>query len=200
MSRARSAGFQAYVQKLLVELCGVDTTPRPEPILIRDAENRCFQILERELGSLAFNRAHWERRPVNAAIQNHRHYSLLHTTKTSERPQGLSAEETYAGRSNLVFVAPGVNDKSAGTSVALNAHVDVVAPYVPPRVQRGIVFGRGACDDKGPLVAMVAALKVLNEVMTQSGLQWNRNIVAMFVIEEETGGNGSLSLSQWIES
>ena len=162
---------------------------------MRDAENRCFHILERELAALAFNRAHWKRWPVSPAIQGHPHYSLLHATKTPERPQGLSAEEAYAGRSNLVFVAPGANDRSAGTSVALNAHVDVVAPYFPPQVRQGIVFGRGACDDKGPLIAMIAALKVLYEVMTQTGLHWNRNVVAMFVIEEETGGNGSLSLA-----
>jgi acetylornithine deacetylase/succinyl-diaminopimelate desuccinylase-like protein len=31
--------------------------------------------------------------------------------------------------------------------------------------------------------------------MEQTGMAWNRNVVAMFVVEEETGGNGSLSLA-----
>ena len=193
--RAGAAGFQDYIKNLLVELCRIDTTPHPNPARMRAAESQCFQIIERELSRLNFTGARLERRPVNPAIQTHPNYSLLHFTKTAERPQGLSAEETYAGRSNLVFVAPGKDKKKSGASVALNAHVDVVAPYFPPRVRNGIVFGRGACDDKGPLVAMVTALKILSEVMTPAELKLNRNIVAMFVVEEETGGNGSLSLA-----
>ena len=62
-------------------------------------------------------------------------------------------------------MVPGAGSGSAGQSVALNAHIDVVAPYFPPRVKGGTVFGRGACDDKGPAVSIVAALKVLSEVM-----------------------------------
>lgn len=177
----------------------MDTTPNPDVAKMRAAEDRCFQILERELGALNFAGARLERRLINPAIQRHPHYSLLHFTKTAKRPQGLSPEETYAGRSNLVYLAPGTGgkngDKNGGVSVALNAHVDVVAPYFPPRVKAGIVHGRGACDDKGPVVTMVAALKVLSDLMSRAGLTLNRNVVAMFVIEEETGGNGSLSLA-----
>src|SRR5208283_512987 len=90
---------------------------------------------------------------------------------------------------------PGAPGGQAGQSVAVNAHIDVVAPYFPPRVKGGTVYGRGACDDKGPAVSLVAALSVLAEVMPQAGLKWNRNVVAMLVVEEETGGNGSLSLA-----
>ena len=195
LADVRSAELRGYVEKLLVELCKADTTPNPDPKRMADAEGRCFDVLERELEGLVFDGGHWERRPMNPNIRTHRHFSLLHFTKTPDRPQGLSAEETYAGRSNLVYIVPGTDARAAGMSVALNAHVDVVAPYFPPRVKAGVVHGRGACDDKGPLVAMVAALKVLSKVMGQTGLKWNRNVVAMFVVEEETGGNGSLSLA-----
>lgn len=162
---------------------------------MRVAEAQCFQIIERELSKLSFEKGGWERRPINPIIQNHPHYSQLHFTKTAERPSGLTAGETYAGRSNLIYIAQGTGSTDTGNAVALNAHVDVVAPYFPPRVRNGAVFGRGACDDKGPLVAVITALKVLSEVMTEARLKWNRNIVAMFVVEEETGGNGSLALA-----
>ncbi len=195
IAQARSAGMQAFIQKLLVELCRVNTTPNPDVALMRKAENQCFQILERELKTLPFDGGRMERRPINPAIQSHPNYSLPHFTKTAKRPAGLSPQKTYANRANLVYIAPGTNEKSQGLSVALNAHVDVVAPYFPPRVKNGTVFGRGACDDKGPVVAMVAALRILSEVMSQAGLAWNRNVVTMFVVEEETGGNGSLSLA-----
>ena len=193
-ARARTPGFQRYLRDLLVGLCAIDTTPNSDVRRMQAAEDGCFRIFERELGGLSFTGARLERRPVNPAIQEHPNYSLLHFTKTPQRPQGLSPEETYAGRSNLLYVVPGAGSNSTGQSVAVNAHLDVVAPFFPPCVKGGTVFGRGACDDKGPAVSIVAALKVLSEVMPAAGLKWNRNVVAMLVVEEETGGNGSLSL------
>jgi acetylornithine deacetylase/succinyl-diaminopimelate desuccinylase-like protein len=193
--RTRTPAFQRYLRDLLVELCEKDTTPNPEVERMRAAEDGCFRILERELGSLGFAGARLERRAVNPAIHSHPNYSLLHFTKTAKRPLGLSPKDTYAGRANLLYVVPGAADRNAGQSVAVNAHIDVVAPYFPPRVKGNAVFGRGACDDKGPAVSIVAALKVLSGVMPKAGLKWNQNVVAMLVVEEETGGNGSLSLA-----
>jgi acetylornithine deacetylase/succinyl-diaminopimelate desuccinylase-like protein len=195
LARTRTPSFERYVKHLLVELCRIDTTPKPDVRQMRAAEDSCFQILERELSGLSFSGARLERRPVNPAIQTHPNYSRLHFTQTPQRPKGLSPEETYAGRSNLLCIIPGAESDPAGQSVALNAHIDVVAPYWPPRVKGGIVYGRGACDDKGPAVSIIAALRVLSEVMPKAGLKWNRNVVAMLVVEEETGGNGSLSLA-----
>ena len=195
-AKAQNKETQKYVRKLLVELCQIDTTPNPDIRIMRDAENRCFEVLERELKMLSFANGRLERRSIDPRIESHPNYSLPHFTKTKQRPAGLSAEETYAGRSNLVYVAPGTNAKYRGISVALNAHIDVVAPYFPPRLKNGIVFGRGACDEpRGPVVAMLIALKILSEIGEQTGLTINKNIVGMFVIEEETGGNGSLSLA-----
>ena len=108
---------------------------------------------------------------------------MLHFTKTPQRPEGLIPEATYAERSNLVFKIPARTPGRVGQSVALNAHVDVVAPYFPPRVSAGIVYGRGACDDKGPVVSIVAALRVLAEAMRETGVDWNQNVLAMFVVE-----------------
>ena len=159
------------------------------------AEDECFRVLERELSALSFAGARLERRPVNPAIQAHPSYSLLHFTKTPQWPQGLSPEEAYAGRSNLLYLVAGTSARDRGQSIALNGHIDVVAPYFAPRAKGGIVYGRGACDDKGPVVGMVAALRVLAEVLAEAGLEFNRNVLAMFVVEEETGGNGSLSLA-----
>jgi acetylornithine deacetylase/succinyl-diaminopimelate desuccinylase-like protein len=195
LARTRTVGFQRYLRDLLVELCQIDTTPNAKVKRMQAAEDSCFRILERELRGLSFPGARLERRPVNPAIQAHPSFSLLHFTRTPQRPEGLSPEETYAGRSNLLYVVPGASGSDAGQSVAVNAHIDVVAPYFPPRVKGGIVFGRGACDDKGPAVSLIAALKVLSEAMPGARLQWNRNVVAMLVVEEEPGGNGSLSLA-----
>jgi acetylornithine deacetylase/succinyl-diaminopimelate desuccinylase-like protein len=161
---------------LVVELCRLDTTPNSVVDKMRAAEDGCFRILERELGALAFPGAQLEPRPISPAIQNHANYSLLHSTKTPERPGGLSPEETYANRANLLFRVPGRKAVSRGQSIALNAHIDVVAPCLPPRVSGGFVCGRGACDDKGPAVSMVAALKVLSEALSEAGMEWNQDV------------------------
>ncbi len=194
-ARTRTAAFERYLKNLLVKLCAINTTPDPDVSVMRRAEADCFRILEGELAGFGFPGVRTERRPVNPGIKDHQHYSLLHFTKTPQRPEGLTPEETYQGRSNLLFIIPGQQKAKLGQSVAVNAHVDVVAPYFPPHVKQDIILGRGACDDKGPLISIVAALKVLAEVVPAAGLAWNRNVVAMFVIEEETGGNGSLSLA-----
>ena len=192
--RVKSPRFRRHLAGLLVELCRINTTPNPEVARMREAEAKCFDILERELAPLKFAGARTERRPINPAIQKHPAYSLLHFTRTLGRPEGLSAEATYAGRSNLLCYLPG-HGTGAGQSVALNAHIDVVAPWFPPRVRGDRIFGRGACDDKGAVVTIVGALQVLSEVMAAAGLSWKRNVLAMLVVEEETGGNGSLSLA-----
>jgi acetylornithine deacetylase/succinyl-diaminopimelate desuccinylase-like protein len=190
----RTARFNSYLRDLLVELCRIDTTPKADVERMRAAEERCFRVLERQLGALDYPGARVERRPINPAIQSHANYSLLHFTKSLRRPKGLSPEVVYARRSNLLCHLPGTA-RGPGQSVALNAHLDVVAPYFPPVVRAGTVLGRGACDDKGSVVSMVAALKVLAEVLRETGVALNRNVLAMFVVEEETGGNGSLSLA-----
>ncbi|WP_232687573.1 M20/M25/M40 family metallo-hydrolase [Halobacterium zhouii] len=61
--------------------------------------------------------------------------------------------------------APDVDDagnvlESRGSGhphVVLNTHVDTVAPHVPYSRDGDVVCGRGACDAKGPLAALVAA-------------------------------------------
>ena len=64
----------------------------------------------------------------------------------------------YDGRFNLRVRRRG---QGGGKTLLLNAHTDVVPPSegMPdpwsPRAANGIVFGRGACDDKGPLASVV---------------------------------------------
>ena len=41
--------------------------------------------------------------------------------------------------------------------VVFSTHFDCVPPFFPSREERGLVFGRGACDAKGILAAQVAA-------------------------------------------
>lgn len=193
--QARSRAFSQYVQSLLMELCRIDTTPCADVNVSREAEAKVFTILERELAGFAFSGLRCERRPIKNEIASHPFFSQLYYTATPQRPAGLGVEETYCGRTNLLVFVDGAQRDSAVTNQAFNAHVDVVRPYIPPRQEEGKVLGRGACDDKGSVVAFLAALKLLSGFLKSSGKQLSGNLTGMIVIEEETGGNGSLSLA-----
>ena len=41
--------------------------------------------------------------------------------------------------------------------LVLNTHIDTVSPHVPYSREDGVVHGRGSCDAKGPLAALLAA-------------------------------------------
>ncbi len=190
----RAAEFRRELLDLLVDICRIDTTPRPNPAEMRTAEAAVFDRIETYLDAIPFPRARRERRPVDPAIARHPAFSKLHFTKTPERPQGLTPEETYAGRANLLYFVEGPVG-SAQPGLALNAHIDVVAPYFPPRLDGNILYGRGSCDDKGAVAAMLGALRAVAAYLERQGKKLEKPLTAMIVIEEETGGNGSLSLA-----
>lgn len=196
LTETRAPGFCERLTELLLEICRIDTTPNADVSVMRDAESAVFDVVERELGTVDFPTAHRERRPINREIAAHPAYSLLHFTKTEEHPKGLCPATVYGERCNLLYFVPGAGPADRDHSgVAVNAHIDVVHPYFPPRLEDGIVYGRGSCDDKGGIIGIVTALQILSRVLPKHGLRFRDNVVGMFVVEEETGGNGSLSLA-----
>ncbi len=191
--RLNSDEFKRDTAELLVKLISADTTPNPDPSVMRENEAKCFKTIIDELACLD---GEGKYHPIRTSIQKHPAYSQLHFTKTASRPQGLGFKETYEGRYNYVFkLLPRGGHNPKGRSLALNAHIDVVAPYLPPAVKDGIVSGRGACDDKGGVAVMIRAAQLLDRLVKEGLVRLNRQATFMFVIEEETGGNGSLSLA-----
>lgn len=99
----------------------------------------------------------------------------------------------YKGRPNVRAVLKG---DGTGKSTIFNAHVDVVPPSkgqnrpFDPYVDEGILYGRGACDDKG----QVAILWTLFKALKKLGLRLKGDVILHLVIEEETGGNGTLAM------
>jgi acetylornithine deacetylase len=69
-----------------------------------------------------------------------------------------------------------------------NAHLDTVAPFLPTRFADGVYHGRGACDAKGPAVAMLAGVEAA--VWRNPGLLDEIGIVMQFVVGEEGGAMG----------
>ena len=69
--------------------------------------------------------------------------------------------------------------------VTLSTHMDTVPPYFPSRDDGDLIWGRGACDAKGIIAAMIAAA----ESLLASG---TRNFALLFVIGEERNSAGAL--------
>ena len=68
--------------------------------------------------------------------------------------------------------------------LVFSTHIDCVPPFFPSREERGLLFGRGACDAKGILAAQVAAAERLRE-------GGERRIALLFVAGEERGSDGA---------
>jgi acetylornithine deacetylase len=74
--------------------------------------------------------------------------------------------------------------------VTLSTHLDTVPPYLPPRVEGGTLWGRGACDAKGIAASMIVAAGQLRE----AGLR----VAVLFVVGEETTHDGAHAANAWI--
>jgi len=69
--------------------------------------------------------------------------------------------------------------------VTLSTHMDTVPPFFSSREDEETIWGRGACDAKGIIAAMIAAV----EKLLNAG---KKNFALLFVVGEEVNGAGAL--------
>lgn len=72
----------------------------------------------------------------------------------------------------------------SGGGVTLSTHLDTVPPFVAPRMEGGRLYGRGACDAKGIVAAMMAAADALTE-------EGETRVDLLFVVGEEKNSDGA---------
>ena len=109
-------------------------------------------------------------------------------------PPGLD----FAGRPQLIARIPGRGD---GRSLLFNGHIDVVSaeprdawsndPFAPA-VRDGRLYGRGACDMKGGIAAMVIAA----ETLAGAGIGLGGDLLVATNTDEESSGAGGVALVQ----
>jgi acetylornithine deacetylase len=99
----------------------------------------------------------------------------------------LAAE--YAGVVERIEVEPGrwnVFARFGDTPVVtLSTHMDTVPPFFPSREDEEFIWGRGACDVKGIIAAMICAA----EDLLAAGI---RDFGLLFVVGEERNSAGAL--------
>jgi acetylornithine deacetylase len=106
--------------------------------------------------------------------------------------------EPEPGRATIAARLPG---SGRGRSLMLNAHFDTVgvegmAEPFSAAVRDNKVFGRGACDMKGSLAAMLAAIATLRD----AGLRPGGDVVLAAVADEEYGSLGTTNLLRHVRT
>ena len=185
LAHSQTKNFITILTDLLVELCHVETIPDNRKQNSIASEEMVYSYISETLRKYGLS-GELRKHPINPGIKNHQDYTIPY----------YQEDEDYSGRSNLIhFFRPVDVPSSKGHGIALNAHIDTVAPYFPPYIMNETIFGRGASDDKGCCVAIVGALILLEHLRRETNITPRADIVSMFVTDEESGGNGSLSIS-----
>jgi len=73
--------------------------------------------------------------------------------------------------------------------VTLSTHMDVVPPFFPSREDGEYIYGRGACDAKGIIAAMIGAAERLLD-------EGKRNFGLLFVVGEERNSAGAYAAAR----
>jgi acetylornithine deacetylase len=84
---------------------------------------------------------------------------------------------------------PNVYARRGEPDIVFSSHTDTVPPYVEFREDDQFIYGRGACDAKGIIAAMIKASEALIEAnVSDFGL--------LFVVGEEAGSPGAAAANQ----
>ena len=104
----------------------------------------------------------------------------------------LELASKYAGHAERIQVEPRRFNVFAcwgNPVVTLSTHIDTVPPFFPSREDETHIWGRGACDTKGIIAAMIFAVRELLE-------QGTRDIGLLFVVGEERNSVGAFAAAK----
>jgi acetylornithine deacetylase len=93
------------------------------------------------------------------------------------RAWNVTLQEVTRGRTNIWA-------SRSGNGVTLSTHLDTVPPFIAPRLDGDRLHGRGACDAKGIVAAMMVAADNLANKDEQ-------RVDLLFVVGEEKGSDGA---------
>jgi acetylornithine deacetylase len=105
-------------------------------------------------------------------------YLFAHLSPLAVRHDGHLERMSVEPNRDNIFASWGA------PTVTLSTHMDTVPPFIASGEDDKFIFGRGACDAKGIIAAMIAAAKKLLAAGT-------RNFGLLFVVGEERNSAGA---------
>ena len=173
-----AASLEAWLKRnrpgILDALAAYLSIPTPSP-----QEDLAFPFLEDYLGGVGFD---VRREEFHPDIRSHPSFA----PNPASRPE--------PPRANIRAARP--PREGVSRAVTFNCHVDVVPEGADfpsafsPEIRDDRVVGRGACDTKNNLIMLVEAIRFLDE----QGIPPTVNVKVDLAVEEEIGGNGTLSM------
>ncbi|MCE9615185.1 MAG: M20 family metallopeptidase [Lentisphaerae bacterium] len=133
-----------------------------------------------------------DRWPIEPPFGEARLAALL-ATRLRSWGAAVTVRDVLPGRPNLVARFDGIN---ARRSIMLESHSDTVQaadmtiPPFTPTVRDGRLYGRGACDTKGPMAAMLLGIR---KVLDEDG-RMPVTVYFASACDEELGARGARSL------
>jgi acetylornithine deacetylase len=119
----------------------------------------------------------------------------IERNELAANPAFCSDREEFKGNPNAIGILRGTG---GGKSMILNGHIDVVPAGNPNdwdrdpfsgHIECGKLYGRGSTDMKGGTAALLMAI----EAIINSGIKLKGDVIFQSVIEEESGGAGTLA-------
>lgn len=142
-------------------------------------ESEAQQLIAKKLVELGLEVDIWE--PAGDELVKHEYF--------------YSPRLEFGGSPNVVGIMRGTG---GGRSIILNGHIDVVPEgdrqqWVDPpfsgKIENGKMYSRGVTDMKGGNVSLLLAMQAIKEC----GLQLKGDVIFQSVVEEESGGAGTLA-------
>lgn len=109
--------------------------------------------------------------------------SYLEQQNFTVETQEVTPKTATNGARNNIFAYVG---KERRTRALISSHIDVVPPYWPYERRGDEIWGRGSVDAKGSVATQIRAV----EELLAAGKLGEGDIAMLFVVGEETGGDG----------
>ncbi len=183
-----------WAAEFLTSLCAVNTSITSDIDRLRLSEKQCFDICARQLDSFPENRSIPilpQMLPIDAAsIRKDPDYTIpYYAEHLKDDP-----EKIYHGRFGMLVSMGDDGPENSKNRWILNAHIDTVAPHIPPRkIDRESILGRGTTDNKGGVACAVMVARLLTAAVREEIITVLPSLDLILVTDEESGGNGALS-------
>lgn len=111
----------------------------------------------------------------------------------TRRRIACAAVEAIGGRQSVIACVPGATDRP---TLVFDAHQDTVPPDPAavspfrPRIEGGKLYGRGACDVKGPMASMLVAVERVSRLSHDQ----RPTLVFIGTCDEEFGQAGAIDV------